>query len=523
MPRHPRRIGWSLLRDLSVPCMSSPESRRAAVLMVQGTASHAGKSTVCAGLCRLFADEGLRVAPFKAQNMSLNAAVTADGGEIGRAQFTQALAARTTPSVLMNPILLKPTDQHRSQVVVLGRATETLAVRDYYARREALWRVVTESLDTLRQRFDVVIIEGAGSPAEINLAQYDLVNMRVARHADAPVLLVGDIERGGVFASFFGTAMLLPEDDRRRIVGYLVNKFRGDPTLLDPGFATLLERTGIRTLGVLPWTEIELPEEDSLGVPVDARVPEAVVDVAVVRLPHLANFDDFSPLAREPGVHVRYVTTPSELTNADLVVIPGTKSTMHDLAWLRERQLDAAIAAHRRAGGAVLGVCGGYQMLGQVLHDPDGVESPTAAMPGLGLLDVETTFAPSKVTRAVRARSGAGAWLGIEPDLPLEGFEIHMGRTVASASPAMQVLDADSADLHDDGAVDADHLTMGTYLHGIFVERAYRRAVLERLAEARGGSLPPAVDACTDPFDAVANLLRTHLDMVPLRRAMGIA
>ena len=490
--------------------------------MVQGTASHAGKSTVCAGLCRLFADEGFRVAPFKAQNMSLNAAVAHDGGEMGRAQYTQALAARTAPSVLMNPILLKPTDTHRSQVIVLGRATETLAVRDYYARRTELWQVVTDSLDTLREQNDVVIIEGAGSPAEINLAQYDLVNMRVARHADAPVLLIGDIERGGVFASLFGTAMLLPADDRRRIVGFLINKFRGDASLLDSGFVTLLARTGIPTLGVLPWTTIDIAEEDSLGINDSPATDASVLDIAIVRLPHVSNFDEFAPLAREPGVCVRYVATPEALAGADLVILPGTRTTMADLAWVRERGLHRAIAAHRNADRPVLGICGGFQMLGRTVHDPAGVESAPGEMPGLALLDVDTVFEARKVTESAHALTGAGAWLGIPSGMTVEGYEIHMGRSTSAASPAIHVLESDARAAHDDGAVDDAGLTMGTYLHGLFEGATFRRGVLQALAVRRGVALPAAV-ARPDPFDAMASLIRAHVQMEPLRRAMGLS
>lgn len=491
--------------------------------MIQGTASHAGKSTLAAAFCRLFADEGLRVAPFKAQNMSLNAAVTVDGGEIGRAQYTQALAARTVPTVHMNPILLKPADTKRSQVVVLGRVTDTLGVRDYYARRETLWKVVTNSLDMLRAEFDVVIIEGAGSPAEINLAQYDLVNMRVARHADAPVLLVGDIERGGVFASLYGTVMLLPEDDRRRIVGFAINKFRGDPTLLDPGFATLLRETGIPTLGVLPWIDVALPEEDSLGIPAPAPACDAVVDIAVIRLPHVANFDDFTPLAREPGVHIRYVSSRADFGTPDLVILPGTKSTMADLAWLRAQLLDEALLAHRANGRPVLGVCGGFQMLGRALRDPEGVESDCVHMAGLALLDVETSFADTKVARAVRATVAPGrSWLDVAADVPFGGYEIHMGRTTSATHAALRVTALDDAGPHDDGALDDHGLTMGTYVHGVFAEPAFRRAMLARLAARKGVHLSAAAED-DDPFDVVADLVRSHLDLQPIRRAMGIA
>ena len=356
--------------------------------MVQGTSSHAGKSVLAAALCRIFAQDGLEVAPFKAQNMSLNSYATPDGGEIGRSQAVQAAAAMTAPRVEMNPVLLKPEGESRSQVVVMGRPQAVASAWEYHDLKPAIWETVTSALGRLRADYDVVVIEGAGSPAEINLKQHDIVNMRVALHAGAPVLLVGDIDRGGVFAQLVGTMELLEPEERALVAGHVINKFRGDPSLLTSGLDFLEDRTGVPVAGVIPhFADIHIPEEDSLGLGPDMEGDaEPVVDVAVMRLPHIANFDDFDPLRREPAVRVRYVGHADELGSPDLVVIPGSKTTVADLDWLRERGLAERVVALRGGGTPVIGICAGYQMLGERLLDPDGVESPRAETPGLGLL-----------------------------------------------------------------------------------------------------------------------------------------
>ena len=451
--------------------------------MIQGTASHVGKSTLVTALCRIAARAGYRVAPFKAQNMSLNAAVTPDGGEIGRAQYTQAEAAGVVPTVQMNPILLKPTDDQRSQVIVLGRAISTERAADYFERRETLWPVVTDSLDALLASHDLVIIEGAGSPAEINLASREIVNMRVALRANAPVVLVGDIERGGVFASLYGTVALLRDEERALVRAFVINKFRGDPTLISPGPTMLAERTGIPTLGVIPYVpDIGLPEEDTLGVPTD-RVERPIIDIAVVRFPHMANFDDFDPLRREQGVGVRFVERPEQLGKPDLIVLPGTKTTVADLEWLRARGFGAALDGHT----PVLGICGGYQMLGREIRDPLHVESPRECVEGLGLLPVVTTFEAVKTTKRV----------------PGGGYEIHNGVT--------------------EGPLAAGRVS-GTYIHGLFEEPTVRRRFLEQLAEWKGvelalGPLPPTRD---DVFDALAEHVSRHCDVRAIFRLAGL-
>src|SRR3712207_4902676 len=339
-------------------------TRQARVLMVQGSASSVGKSLLVAGLCRLFRQDGVRVAPFKAQNMSNNAAVTPEGGEIGRAQAAQAEAAGVAPAADMNPILLKPEADRRSQVVLRGRPAFTLHAGEFLTRKLELWPYVTESLDRLRAAYDLVLIEGAGSPAEINLRPGDIVNMRVARYADAPVLLAGDIDRGGVFAHLYGTLALLEPEERALVRGFVINKFRGDVSLLADGLRMIEDRTGVPVLGVVPYVkDLRIADEDAASLEQPRRTGSGAVDVAVVKLPHIANFDDIDPLEHEPDVRVRYVERGGELGLPDLVVLPGTKTTVPDLCWLHERELASAIAAHAARGGAVVGLCGGYQML----------------------------------------------------------------------------------------------------------------------------------------------------------------
>ena len=489
--------------------------------MVQGTASGVGKSLLAAALCRLFARAGYRVAPFKSQNMSLNAAVAADGGEIGRAQAVQALAAGVDASVDMNPILLKPEADDRSQVVIRGRVAATVDWRGYGRMAPTLWPVIVESLERLRRTHDLVVIEGAGSPAEINL-ECDLANMRVAALAEAPVLLVGDIDRGGVFAALVGTLALLHADDRARVAGIVVNRFRGDPAVLASGLALLAERTGLRVLGVVPHLgEAPLPEEDSLGLEAcSGNLADAVVEIAVPRLPRIANFDDLEPLAAEPGVAVRFVTRPEAIDRADVVVLAGSKTTVVDLAWLRERGLHAAIARAAAEGRAVVGVCGGYQMLGERLDDPDRVESSAASVPGLGLLPGVTTFARDKTTRRVRGRVLAGGPFGAAAGAPVDGYEIHCGRTLADGgAPVFAVTERAGAATDE---VDGTRVgsVIGTYLHGCFAGGALRRALLTAAAARRGVAPDPrwGADVFADRYDRLADRVGAALDLEALGR-----
>ncbi len=479
--------------------------------MVCGTASDAGKTTVAAGLCRLLARRGVRVAPFKAQNMSLNSCVTPSGHEIGRAQGWQAMAAGAAPEVAMNPVLLKPSDDRRSQVVVLGRPWATLDAREYHDRKPELLQIVLDALADLRKRFDVVVIEGAGSPAEINLLERDIVNLRIAVEAKVPAILVGDIDRGGVFASLFGTVALLPDQHRERVRGFVINKFRGDPALLDSGLAELEARTGVPTLGVVPWLSgLTIDAEDSLALarPFTVAGPAVVdpLDVAVIRFPSVSNVTDVDALALEPGVAVRLVESPRALGDPDLVILPGTKATVADLTWLRSTGFDRAIAACR---ALVLGVCGGQQMMGTTIHDPGGIESGAGQVEGLGWLDVATTFGPDKVVRRRRGTAMGEA---------VAGYAIHHGVVERAATTAGWVHLDDETGAGDDGAVEpAGARFLGTSLHGLFEGDAFRATFLTEVGRRAGKTFVPAgvsfAGARQGQLDAVADLLEANLDL----------
>jgi adenosylcobyric acid synthase len=497
--------------------------------MVQGTASGAGKSLIVTVLCRLFARAGYRVAPFKAQNMSLNAAVTADGGEIGRAQATQAEACGVESTVDMNPILMKPESDTHAQLVVRGHARGTVNWAEYVNLRPELFPVVAGSLASLRRTHDVVVIEGAGSPAEINLRDADLVNMSVARLAAAPVVLVGDIDRGGVFASLVGTLALLEPDDRARVGGLVINKLRGDPRVLASGLVELSGRTGVPVLGVVPWlAEPLLPAEDSLDLdmPSGRTEPDSLA-IRVVRLPRIANFDDFEPFAGEPGVDVRFVRTPAALDDADLIVLPGSKSTASDLQWLRQRGLADAIVSAAAEHRPVLGLCGGYQMLGRVLRDPGGVESTEREVPGLSLLPIATTFMPNKTTMRVRARVARAAGLLADASgVDLAAYEIHAGTsevTSVAPRPFRVVRRGDVTVEESEGAMDTEGLVIGTYLHGLFTNHALRRALLIALARRRGREPDPrwgSASPHSERYDRLADAVGSALD---LARIAGLA
>jgi adenosylcobyric acid synthase len=453
-------------------------------LMVQGTSSSAGKSLLAAALCRTFARRGMRVAPFKAQNMSNNAAVCADGAEIGRAQALQALAAGVAPEAAMNPILLKPEADHQSQVIVQGRPWKRVSACNYAQTRDALWPVVTQALDDLRHRFDLVVMEGAGSPVELNLRDRELVNMSVARYAEAPVLLVGDIDRGGIFAQLLGTLWLLEPAERRLVQGLVINKFRGDPALFVDGVRLLEEQGGVPVLGVVPWIQdLDLPEEDAVALESGAAGADAggALDIAVIHLPRISNFNDFDPLRREPGVRLRYVRTRAELGAPHVVMLPGTKSTLADLLWLRERGLDDAIQRLAALGAGVVGLCGGYQMLGRRVQDPDGVESAHRDLPGLGLLPIETRFSPAKVTRQVQAVVRQDRHCPGCRGTVLHGYEIHHGRS-RGGDGWLQTLDCEGEGAAAaDGGVSPDGRIWGCYLHGLFDNDPFRRAWLRQV------------------------------------------
>ena len=518
---------------IPTPGERSPAGR---VLMVQGTASHVGKSVLVSALCRILRQDGLRVAPFKAQNMSNNSYVTPDGGEIGRAQAVQAEAAGVEARVEMNPVLLKPEADSHAQVVLMGRPLTSARARDYFDLKATLWESVAQSLDTLRRQHDVVVIEGAGSPAEINLKATEIVNMRVALHAGAPVLLCGDIDRGGVFASLVGTLQLLDEAERDAVKGLLINKFRCDVSLLTDGLTWLEGYTGKPVVGVVHhFRDIHIPEEDSVALDITPLHSSAVnvLDVAVVQVPHISNFDDFDPLAREPGVSLRYVQHGDRLGRPDLVILPGSKTTIPDLLWMERQGLSDAVTGAFERGAAVIGICGGYQMLGKRLLDPDGIESAIGAADGLGLLPLITTFAGTKETHRVQATvrgeaAAAGTLLSNAAGEPVVGYEIHMGRTVGEGIiPPFAVLDrADApvtADTALDGALESTGRAMGTYIHGLFHNAGVRRALLRELARRKGVALPDGVDVARDrEYDRLADWVRNSLRMDLVYELVGL-
>ena len=491
----------------------------AKVLMIQGTSSSVGKSLLTAALCRCFARQGMRAAPFKAQNMSNNAAVCADGAEIGRAQAVQAAAAGIEPTADMNPILLKPEADSRSQVIVLGKHWRTLQAGSYYRRKDELWPIVTAALDRLRSAYDLVVIEGAGSPAELNLRNFDIVNMAVARHARAPVLLVGDIDRGGVFAQLLGTLWLLRPEERTLVRGLVVNKFRGDPALFTDGVQLLQQRAGVPVLGVVPYLpNLAVPEEDAVALETTSHTVPAGIDIAVIKLPHIANFDDFDPLRSETGVGVRYVQSPASLGNPHAVILPGTKSTIGDLAWLRTQGLAAAISALAAHGTSIVGICGGYQMLGRVIRDSLHVESGQDEAQGLGLLPVDTQFETSKATLQTRARVLVGpGWIRAAAGEEVDGYEIHMGRT-SGGLPWLETICPNTATAgRTDGTMSGDGRIWGCYLHGIFANPRLRRhwiASLRATANAKaevGGE--SGITMLHRALDRLADAVESALDM----------
>ena len=518
----------------------------AKVLMVQGTASHVGKSVMVAALCRIFRQDGFRVAPFKAQNMSNNSYVTADGGEIGRAQAVQAEAAGIEPAVEMNPVLLKPEADSRSQLVVLGRPLRSAGPEYFSEYKPELWRVVSRSLDKLREQFQIVVIEGAGSPAEINLKQAEMVNMRVARYANAPVLLVGDIDLGGVFASLVGTLELLEPEERACIKAFVINKFRGDLTLLEPGLRFLEERTSIPVAGVVPYfSDIHIAEEDSVSLQERHRMKsksDYLLDIAVIGLPHISNFDDFDLLNREDGVRLRYVESNDSLGDPDLIVLPGTKTTMADLEWLRRHGFAERIQSLSCQGTVVVGICGGYQMLGERLLDPEGVESTKGQAEGLGILPVTTVFSATKETHRVRGEvAEAPGILRGASGLPVEGYEIHMGRSFPSGQQPGLLDSQEKTPFRirersgrpweaPEGAIDGSGHVLGTYIHGLFHNSGLRRAILSNLAQWKGVPFPQSgglgdqddVQLRDEEYDKLARLVRGSLDMGLVYQVAGL-
>lgn len=495
-------------------------------IMIQGTGSNVGKSLLGTALCRIFAQDGYRVAPFKAQNMSLNSYVTKEGGEMGRAQVVQAEAGYIEPHVDMNPILLKPTGDQGSQVILHGKPLQNFTAREYYKQKANLWKEVVSSFERLRQQYEIIVIEGAGSPAEVNLKSMDIVNMRVAMYAKSPVLLVGDIDLGGVFAWLIGTLELLNKEEQDIIKGLIINKFRGDISLLTSGLEFLEQRTGKPVLGVIPYfKDIDIEEEDSVSL--DNRMRQKTnnvqgnLDVVIIRLPHISNFTDFNSLAAMSGVSIRYVTSKEKFGNPDVVILPGTKNTLADLTILQTSELAEAIKKAYSNGAYVIGICGGFQMLGIEVRDPFHVESSLKSAAGLSLLNVITTMNPEKTTAQVNARVlNQDRFYGFSGKLT--GYEIHQGKTklLGNVDPLLEIIQRGKNECKiQDGAISFDGKIWGTYLHGIFDNDGFRIAFVNYLRKQKG--LEPISELENYTFnhnkqvqyDLLAERVRANLDI----------
>lgn len=488
-------------------------------IMLQGTASDVGKSVLVAGLCRIFYQDGLRTAPFKSQNMALNSGITPEGKEMGRAQIFQAEAAGITPDVRMNPVLLKPTSDRKAQVVLMGKVATDMDAVSYHEYKPKLRDQILSVYNSLAQEFDVLVLEGAGSPAEINLRDRDIVNMGMAEMAQCPVVLVADIDRGGVFASIYGTLALLHDHERARVKGVIINKFRGDVALLYSGIEQIEALTGVPVLGVMPWLDVDLEDEDGVALQKGKylRTDKRDIDIAVVQIPHISNFTDFNALAAQPDVRVRYVRQPEELAGADLVILPGSKNTLGDLVWLRESGMAHGVVQLHRNNVPVVGICGGYQMLGDTIIDE--VESGLGTLPGLGLLNTVTHFAQHKTTTLVEGQMSSPLpdWLAGTAGLSVRGYEIHMGETALTEEcRSVMTLRKDGGNVAD-GAVTADGLAFGTYLHGLFDSDEFTRALVNGLRERKG--LAPLDSTFhyaqykSQQFDLLADAMRQHIDI----------
>lgn len=485
----------------------------AKVIMVQGTMSNAGKSVLAAGLCRVFKQDGYKVAPFKSQNMALNSFITEEGLEMGRAQVMQAEAAGVKPAAAMNPILLKPTNDTGSQVILNGEVAGVMSAAEYFRRKQEYIPVILDAFHTLEKEYDMIVVEGAGSPAEINLKENDIVNMGLAEMLDAPVLLVGDIDRGGVFAQLVGTMELLEADEKERIVGTVINKFRGDVSILEPGLRMLEEKIHRPVLGVIPYFHLDLDEEDSLTERFDRKQKGALIDIAVIRFPRISNFTDLMPLECLEGVSVRYVTDASAFGNPDAVILPGSKNTMDDLLWMRQNGLEAKVLKHASADRIVFGICGGYQMLGEQISDPEQMEHG-GTIRGMGLLPTSTIFQPEKRrTRIGGTFSNLNGMFSPLNGVEIEGYEIHMGKTIRlhGASPILNLTTEE-----EDGA--ACGSVCGCYIHGIFDRAEMTQAFLSILMCQKGMDLEAIrtkdmAQHKEEQYDKLAEIIRENLDM----------
>ncbi len=494
--------------------------------MIQGTMSNAGKSILTGGLCRVFVQDGYKVTPFKSQNMALNSFITKEGLEMGRAQVMQAEAAGIEPSVLMNPILLKPTNDTGSQVIVNGEVVGTMSAREYFACKKKYIPDILKAYHKLEQQNDIVVIEGAGSPAEINLKSEDIVNMGMAKMAKSPVLLVGDIDRGGVFAQLLGTILLLEKEEQAMVKGLIINKFRGDKTILEPGLKMLEDKVGIPVSGVMPYCHLDIDDEDSLSERFYKKSTTGLVDIAVIRLPKISNFTDFNPFEYIEEVSLRYVSNPAELMDPDMIILPGTKNTIEDLLWLRESGLEAKILQHAARGKVIFGVCGGYQMLGNTISDPSGIETKNHTLEkvkGLGLLPNDTIFMPEKTRTRVNGvfTHVEGVLKGLR-GVELEGYEIHMGITTSSKPNCIRLQsDTEVGETKEDGTCKGN--VYGTYVHGVFDSSNVVNGIVRALLEAKGynGKDVRALDINEykeTQYNQLADAIRKNLDMDAIYR-----
>jgi len=492
----------------------------AKVIMVQGTTSNAGKSLITAALCRIFKQDGYKTAPFKSQNMALNSYITKDGLEMGRAQVMQAEAAGIEPDVRMNPILLKPTGDKGSQVVLNGKVFKDMTAGEYYTYKQDMIPHIMKSYNSLAEEYDIIVIEGAGSPAEINLRKQDIVNMGMAEMVDAPVIIVGDIDRGGVFASLAGTMLLFNDEEKSRVKGFVINKFRGDINLLTPGLDMLRDITNISTLGVVPYLKVDIDDEDSLSERLENNDEHSLIEIAVIKLPRLSNFTDFNVFSMIKGVSVRYVSSLRDMGDPDMIIIPGTKNTIEDLKWLRQSGLETKIKRHASQGKAVFGVCGGYQMLGEIINDPDNVEGG-GSIRGLELLKTRTTFYKEKTTTQTKGKINklSGFYEKLS-GIKVSGYEIHMGDSEIIEGTPMNTIEDKL-----DGCVNNN--VAGSYIHGIFDNSEVVNAIVKILAEQKGISLNNLEDFDMKKFkenqyDILADCVRNSIDMGEIYKIVGI-
>ncbi|SCY94654.1 cobyric acid synthase [Alkaliphilus peptidifermentans] len=500
-------------------------------IMLQGTASSVGKSLLTAALCRIFVEDGFSVTPFKSQNMALNSFITEDGLEMGRAQVMQAEAAKIKPSVLMNPILLKPTAEKAAQVVMNGKVYKNMTASEYHQHKPKLKDMIGEIYQKLIDSYDIVVIEGAGSPAEINLKENDIVNMGMAEIADCPVILIGDIDRGGVFASIYGTIMLLDENERKRVKGLIINKFRGDRKILEPGLKMIEELTGIPVIGVMPYGNLNIEDEDSVTDRFKRVVEgENRVKIDIIRLPYISNFTDFHIFDTIPEIQVQYISHTDSIDNPDIIIIPGSKNTISDLKYLRDSGLEVQILKAYNKGAFVFGICGGYQMLGKKLTDPDSVEGSIKEIEGLGLLDIETNFEGSKVTTQVEGLIETKGITFNNDDTPMKvsGYEIHMGRTVLhkNAIPFIRITNklGTEADYYD-GAIGESGRVFGTYLHGVFDEMDFTTKLVNYFLEVKGLNKIESTSTLNEfkenEYNKLANLFRENVDIKTIYKILG--